>query len=224
MAIPQNKLLKPALFSLLTLFASAGAHAEIIQYNFTANNGYVALLGAGTLDPESIAGGLRNGDTLHGTFSYDTEKKADLLQEDDDLSSALYLGNISLSVTFDRTGYNMSYADATASVWDGHSTQSWAYNDSVQISGPVEFYLANYLGTAFSGTGLPVALSLADFDEARIIFAYYSPTEYNWLSFNTELTSLTRVGEVPEPATLSLLGLGLGLLGISARRKNRPAV
>lgn len=219
----RNILLKPALISLFALLANTGAHAEIIQYNFTANNGYVALLGEGTLDPESIAGGLREGDTLHGTISYDTEKPADLIQEDPDLSSALYMGNITLSVTFDRTGYTLSTTDAYASKTDGHSTQPWNYGDTLQISGPVEFFLSNLFGTAFSDTKLPTTLSLVDFDEANVRFSYYSPTEYNWLAFNTQLTSLTRVGEVPEPATYSLLALGLGLMGVAARRKSRPA-
>ena len=220
----RKKLLKPVLLSLLTFLASTSAHATLVQYNFTANNGQVILLGNATLDPESVFGGLRNGDSLHGTISFDTEQASDFLLEDPDLSIAHYTGNISLNITLDRTGYSLGDNDTSAWLTDGHSTQPWSYVDKFIVGGQVALHLMDESGTALSGTGLPSALSLSSFlAEARVNFSYYSPTDYDWISFNADLTSLIRVGEVPEPATFSLMALGLGLLGVSVRRKKRPA-
>jgi len=215
------KLLKSSVISLVTLLSTTSAQAERVQYAFTANNARVFSFGNGSLDPETIAGGLRNGDAVHGTFSFDTEAVPDLDQQSADISQGLYRQNISMNVVFNRTGYSLGSDSASISKVDAHSTQTWTYADIFRVEGPAQVLLTRYDGKAFSDTKLPTSLDLSSFDAARFYYDYYSPTEFANVAFSADISSLTRISAVPEPATYGMFGLGLGVLGLALRRRSR---
>nr|WP_255484643.1 PEP-CTERM sorting domain-containing protein [Duganella sp. 1224] len=105
---------------------------------------------------------------------------------------------------------------------DGHSTKPWSYYyDSFAVDGPAQLFLRRGNGDVFSDTSLPTSLSLSSFDDAKFYYFYYSPTDFAWVAFTAQITTLNRLATaVPEPTSYAMFGLGLCLLGLVLRRKS----
>jgi hypothetical protein len=218
------------------LFLTGPADAGVITFNFTATFTSVQDTGDVSTLP-NLAAGLVVGQSISGSFSYDT------------------------SIAGFNTGANTSYNGATLSatlpsgvVSSGPSTttttiQHNALADQLFLSASLIFSslvgpdletlgavsLYDPTGTAFSSVDLPTSIDLNTFssktytvqEDAYYIYSVAPDTNIGFVGsrfINFDLTSLS-VAAVPEPSTWALMLVGFAGIGFMAyRRKSKPAL
>jgi len=210
-----RRLLAVSVLATQFLLAAESARAAIITYNFTGtvtqnlNNPYGVTAGVGT--------------AVSGSFTYDTGA-LDTYPPSGQGQYAQPVPPADLSILFSATG-DVAVADILMGTVVQDST-----NDFFQIyansnvgsvnSSPVTGFrsfigLIDTSGTAFGSDSLPAALTLAAFDITSGEFQ--DANDPNTAVIRYSIDTLV----VPEPASLSLLALGLGLLASRLRRGRR---
>lgn len=178
-----------AAIALLCLPAAANA-ATIFSNDYSS----------GLTAQESANGwfGAYNGGVGTPGYYYDYASGSYTLQVD-------LTGYENIQLSFDRyqsteNGYDYAYA----SIYNGVLSQQLFY-DSGYAAGPMSFDIS-----AFAGSVLTFNMGF---------YADYSITSYGITLDNMLITGDSLVDEVPEPAALGMLGLGL--LALGARRRKR---
>ena len=195
----------------LFLLAAGSAQAAIITFGFTGtvtqnvNNPYGVTAGVGT--------------AVSGSFTYDTSAP-DLYPPSSQGQYAQPIPPADLSITFSATGDVAVATDAAyAAVQNGANDffQIFANSDTGDVnSSPVTGFrssvgLIDTSGTAFSSDSLPGALDLSDFDITSGEFQDANDPDTAVIRYSIDNII------VPEPSSLGLLALGLGLLASRLR-------
>jgi hypothetical protein len=232
--------------ALAALFLSASAHAEIVQYNFTAQGtslewgppcGRYYCPPVSSYGDHHLATMLNATSTISGSFFYDTELKTlghyesngrstDYYQDFNRIGSSFvsdtgfhYANNDTRDVTKPQVSVNN---EAPSSLWvrDGVTIDTWQvdrYGASEGLSLEFRSKVGNGL---LSDSSLPGTLSLDNFD-GKVSLFWSNGGPYQFFYANITSLSLAPVTTVPEPATYAMLGAGFACLALAKRRQRR---
>jgi hypothetical protein len=129
------------------------------------------------------------------------------------------------SASVDRL-YGLFYSSAATDTATSLSFQLalWElYNDDGSLSkGTLQFDAAQNTGTRAGAVSIAstASLMLADVAAEKAYTTKYTYTQYSSDTLQNFVTAKA-VSAVPEPATYAMLGLGLALVGFTARRKSK---
>ncbi|MDY7547257.1 PEP-CTERM sorting domain-containing protein [Glaciimonas sp. CA11.2] len=228
-------------FTLLAtvIAASSAAHATLVTYDFTDtitsmfeyNGTTKAITNVTSSSMSGVA--FSNGDTAHGTFSYDTATVLSPYYQPPAQaqgSYVLYYGPMSSTLTFDKSMfvYN-SVSDGLIQVADNASSFSgWDvfYLGTGAAYSPLTFQsmtlnLFDSSGQVFSSAAVPRTLPLSGFSYADVDYTWLRQSDGSQMHISSKITSLEMEPSlpVPEPGTYTLLLGGLGLMGFMGRRR-----
>jgi hypothetical protein len=199
----------------LALFASA-ASAAPITFQFTGVVDTVAIFDDTFIDDPANA-------TFTGTYTFEDNAT----DGDASSSSGAYLGS---SVTLSVTNQNFSFAPVNIGIINFVGLEQYLVNFA-DAQTFLSIRLEDAAAAAFSSDALPVLPpALAPF-ETRFMTFQLADAGFNTLvDFNGTITALEcltgcdqqpPVTPVPEPATISLLAGGLGLMAARRRARKR---
>ncbi len=201
------------------LMVAGAAQAAAVTYTF-----------GGTLDTSNVPS-LAVGDTFTGTLTFDSSSI--------DLGGATYDTNISISgtvngLTFSSTSPcascgGISVSDNIGGMDRFIATSYFGGSIYAPVTGPSVDGFANYFlrlvlddtnSTAFGSNALPSNLALSSFDKTYFSFSFLdvNANEHDAYGPLSSL-SLTATPPVSEASTSAMLALGLGALGVAARRR-----
>jgi hypothetical protein len=93
------------------------------------------------------------------------------------------------------------------------------------VTASMEFELEDITHSAFSGVQLPTSLNLASFNlRVGNVIDRSDPLNVSEFSYSVDNITLGPLPSVPEPATLTLLGMGIAFMGGYTWRKRKRAV
>lgn len=190
-------LLLLALFPLAGLLAPTAAHAVLITVNFSV------------LTPANDA--LQPNQTLHGSFSFDSSL---IPSGGGNVTSSSGLGLASFDLTVagntwsGPTGGTAYHADAWAFSFDSSGNLT-----GFSIGGAPNGY------TSISPTQPDIFIAETVATHAFEYYGQMGSNQFGILSGEVSSFSTSTSPSVPEPGTVSLLGLGLLPLGMIRRRK-----
>ncbi|MEQ1889120.1 MAG: PEP-CTERM sorting domain-containing protein [Alphaproteobacteria bacterium] len=183
----------------------AGPHASIL-------GGYRDISTTLIHSPNSFSGTTALGAVSPGIFSH---------SQDNGVASHSYItwnglegGGLNADLTDGGSSYRFHLLVLTADdgvdwsleVADGDSSFLYGFENNADINAPTSLYL-------------PFAL-FAGIDFTDILSIRFGANVLNTDNFDTSVGLLETVGDVPEPASMALIGAGLfGLGGITRRRK-----
>lgn len=220
---------------LLGLLTAGLAHANLVTYEYTAR--FLTLtesnpaLGDTDVTTSSLTGfPITVGDTLHGTFTLDTATP--LLSNSGAYNIyAAAAGQNAFAAIFNST-YTLSSAIASPGLATENRLPGQG-QDAVYLgvsrdlpTGGLEslgLTFSDASATALSYNHIPD--SLATFAQGTFVYLYTTGMAPHALGLTArgDITSLTMVSSVPEPATYMLLGAGLGMLAWRRQRHARSA-
>lgn len=219
------------------LLLSASAHAATVTYNYTAsvyliyNYDYTRPF---PLSPGSITlsdGSVGIGDVYHGQFTYDTATPLHTNPNDYDptysgaaplnASTAQFASGVTFASTPGAAQSSIGLFDNNPYLHDYLTLSAYADGDVGERS--MTFNFATDNESALNGMTIPGSLNA--FGSRFIYFSgRISPTSTYTIMANID--SLTPAGTavtaVPEPETYAMLLAGIGLVGWSASRRQKP--
>jgi hypothetical protein len=217
------------------------AQATVQTYDFTAVVqdvtsiiGYTVSSSGEGKDPGTV---INSGDIVTGRFSFDDampywspfpDPSVDPQSSASRSYSYMTIPNTtSLEYTIASIGFSFSnyYGSVTVEnnanlgtdVFRVEGSRGTTYDDTTAGS----IALINSTGTLFSNGTIPKALSLSDFDRTFMEARWNRPSDGGVVWANSVMTSLTRVEEVPEPASVALLITALAAAGLGARGRTK---
>lgn len=157
------------------------------------------------------------GQAFAGTFYFQSEMPASVVGADAITYDPAGSFPMSVQIAFEQGRFEKDSIDSS-----GHVTVA---TDRLEVvSGFLTVLFTNSGGTAFDTLGLPLSLSGGQFTEGRVTIAGVGGSFL--LSGAVDLGTLAPpppTRGVPEPSTLALGGLGLGLLGVGWLRRVRTS-
>jgi len=215
----------------------ASANANVLTFSFDAT--YNAAESAANTSGDTsrltdYTPGLVNGQTYHGTFSYDTSAPPSLFPAPGEVI-AQYPG---ATVTFSIPAHTFSISSGIAEVKDAITVDvdsffafqpgtlvSTVSGHSLFLGFGVEFISSSM--SLYSSTNLPTQINLADFSSAVMAIVqddYLGSGRVGHSVLDFDITNLSEVSSTPLPATFPLFATGLGALGLLGwRRKQKNA-
>ena len=206
------------------------ANASALTFDFDAAYNAAASASAGNLSNlTDFSVGLVNGQTIHGSFSYDPASASTASSPFFD--SASYAATFSFtipSLTISAPAANASAVDFFAPLAD----DAFGVGSFLALSSPPPGHTISLaFNIALAGPGAlasiaPAAFNLADFSTQSQFFLVQTDLAsgqfFGQSQLVFDLTSIT--AETPLPAALPMFLGGAGLLGLLARRRKQKRV
>lgn len=185
---------------------NASVAAALTQLPLT---GLASIGGDGTLSNMSLTTGVIAGTDTSQSFSY---------------AAATYTGRqlVGLSANTSITWYaDVTFAGSENGVSAGLSAQEIEGSATMVLYFNRDNAVAPSLSFS-SGLNNPAPYVTGTTQVLSYSYANTTNTGMNaFISFNTSAGGMQTVSAVPEPATYGMLGIGLGIMGLLARRRNR---
>lgn len=233
-------------FPALALFLSiASAHAAPVQVSFSGTVSRIWY--ADCLDPsgsgscsswdntnvdvqETFTGSsIGIGDRFFGSYVYESDAPYVLSQDGFQAVHLLSVSQFQLSINDFRLPNALTplVSGSYSTVNDRNGIDSFYATASYSLASlfaSVDFHLLDTRGLLLDDFSVPTALRLRDFDYTALNFAMLRRTDGDQIHYNGSIDTLsTRLMEVNEPASHSLMVAGLLLAGWIGQRRKAPA-
>lgn len=218
--------------ALVAALACAGAaNATVLTYQFTATVAEVDdphIYLASDQGEGALAGTVvRKGQVINGWFSYDNASTPSTWNDPDTHGFRSADNKMVFTITSTGQQYQSTVGQQDVAIGNAYKPHFFTIGGTGTIAGAayrdalasIDF-IDNTM-TKFPQAVLPPTLGMDGFSWVALNFRWFRASDGNFMMGHAFIDTLSAVNEVPEPASLGLVLVGLAAFGVSLRRGRR---